>query len=152
MKKCSKCKIDKGLDEFHKNKAQKDGLCNQCKACSSLESRRRSQSEWRKRNLPKVRELHLLARYNITNSDYDKLLESQGGVCAICGTDDPKSPQGSIYFNIDHDHSTGEVRGLLCTPCNQGLGFFGDSIDQLEKAIEYLMKHTDIADKQLSLW
>lgn len=58
------------------------------------------------------------------------ILESQMGLCAIC-----KRPK---KLNVDHDHKTGEIRGLLCSRCNLGLASFGDSIEGLEKAIDYL--------------
>lgn len=74
-------------------------------------------------------------RYNITPEDYERMYEEQGGVCAICG-----GPQASDKkrFDIDHDHTTGEVRGLLCNNCNRGLGHLQDSVPLLKKAVEYL--------------
>lgn len=71
------------------------------------------------------------SKYGITAREYDQLLEQQNGVCAICQN----------YHDIlcvDHDHETGEVRGLLCRMCNSGLGFLGDSILGIIKAVKYL--------------
>lgn len=73
-------------------------------------------------------------RFGITRADYEAMLEAQGGVCWIC----KREQSSGRLLAIDHDHSTGDVRGLLCTRCNQGLGFFQDNIDYLAKAIEYL--------------
>lgn len=60
--------------------------------------------------------------YGISVDDYNRMLEEQGGVCKICGTDKPNTA-GKKYFAIDHCHSTGVVRGLLCNVCNVAVGF-----------------------------
>ena len=73
--------------------------------------------------------------YGITPERYEEILKLQNGVCYIC-SDTVKSRRGKLH--VDHDHSTGEVRGLLCINCNRGLGNFRDSIELLKKAIEYL--------------
>ena len=73
--------------------------------------------------------------YGITLKDYYKILEDQGGVCAICGTD---KAGGKGRFHIDHCHKTSEIRGLLCHNCNLLLGHAKDSIKILIKAIKYL--------------
>ena len=86
---------------------------------------------------PSNRRRHnLKAHYNMTPEDYDLMLSFQGGKCKICGETDPKTRSGR--FNIDHCHETGHVRGLLCNPCNVGLGTFTDDISKLEAAIRYL--------------
>ena len=63
------------------------------------------------------------------------MLANQNGKCAICATTEHRG-RGNFY--VDHDHSTGKIRGLLCNPCNIALGMFRDSIDTLKKAISYL--------------
>jgi hypothetical protein len=78
------------------------------------------------------RELRRRRRYGITNAEWDVLFASQGGLCAICRTKPP--------VDVDHHHGTGEIRGLLCRGCNVGLGQLGDSIEGLQRAIEYLRK------------
>lgn len=83
---------------------------------------------------------HLKAKYNITLDDYDNMYSSQDGLCAICGTDEPKKNSKSYSFAVDHCHSTGAVRGLLCDQCNTGLGQFRDDPDLLRNAIQYLNK------------
>ena len=74
-----------------------------------------------------------LWKYGLSETDYDELLESQHGVCAICGT----GPNGE-NLAVDHCHESGKVRGLLCQSCNTGLGRFRDNTDFLANAIEYL--------------
>jgi hypothetical protein len=72
--------------------------------------------------------------YKITPQAYAVMLENQNGTCAICA----KAPESGQNLGVDHDHSTGYVRGLLCNNCNVGLGHFVDDIDRLKKAITYL--------------
>lgn len=78
---------------------------------------------------------HLKHTYGITLVDYNKMLDAQGNGCAICG----KTPkENGKRLDVDHDHKTGQVRGLLCTQCNMGLGCLGDSLLQLQAAVSYL--------------
>lgn len=65
------------------------------------------------------------------------MLLAQQGRCAICKSADPKTNKVKTWC-VDHDHKTGRVRGLLCTMCNRGLGFFGDKQRLLERAAQYL--------------
>ena len=73
--------------------------------------------------------------YGISVQEFNNLLEYQQGGCAIC-----KKPIKNTRrrMNIDHCHDTNEVRGILCSGCNTGLGHLGDNIDGLKKAIAYL--------------
>ena len=87
----------------------------------------------RKKNWPKE---GLLKRYGLSLADYDRLLEQQAGGCAICGGVTMWRGEGRL--SVDHDHETGEVRGLLCSPCNTGLGHFHDDAERLRRAIIYL--------------
>jgi hypothetical protein len=107
--------------------------------CSNLECRRKYETEWTKNN-PEKRRLYnkkrrLKAKFDMTCEEYDKIYEQQNKGCAICGAE--KSEMGRILA-VDHDHFTGKIRGLLCNKCNQGLGFFNDSVDLLESAVIYL--------------
>jgi len=87
------------------------------------------------------RSLRLIAAYGITFNEYRQLFGRQGRKCAICGAlgknptlaDDQK-----LDMVVDHCHVTGRVRGLLCNHCNTALGFFRDSVDVMQKAIEYI--------------
>ncbi len=76
-------------------------------------------------------------RLNLTVGSYRLLWESHGGRCAVCRC--PESSSGRTV-NIDHDHATGKIRGLLCTPCNVTIGRIGDSIPHLERMIAYLSR------------
>jgi len=91
-------------------------------------------------NVAKKRDRTLRRKYGISAEGYAALLEGQGGRCALCGGDDPKSGNrfGEKWWHVDHDHQTGRVRGLLCGPCNMALGLFKDDPEFLRLAIEYL--------------
>jgi hypothetical protein len=79
------------------------------------------------------RSYHLTRRYGITAAEADYLLESQEGLCAICKT--------APAVHVDHDHSTGAVRALLCFNCNGGLGQFRDDPHVLRAAADYVRFH-----------
>lgn len=75
-----------------------------------------------------------LKRYGVTIEKYNQMFEAQNGVCAICG-----EASNDKSLAVDHDHQTKVVRGLLCISCNLSIGHARDSIEILQKAIEYLM-------------
>jgi hypothetical protein len=78
----------------------------------------------------------LLKKYGLTVSQFDQISKAQNGACAICNEEN--SLHGKLY--VDHEHLTGEVRGLLCVRCNAGIGMFLDSTERLQNAIEYLTR------------
>jgi hypothetical protein len=77
-----------------------------------------------------------LDKYGLSQQQVDEMLSSQGGTCAICGTNEP----GKIGWCVDHDHGSGAVRGVLCASCNSGLGYFTDDTGKLENAKLYLAR------------
>lgn len=102
------------------------------------------QREWRKRtnyaSSPKRIAQSLkdwLKTYGLTPEEYEKMLENQGGVCAICQSPHPRMKNAKRLY-VDHCHETGTVRGLLCHQCNAMLGHSGDSPETLRKAAIYL--------------
>lgn len=160
IKTCSGCGEVKPVGDFHRHRDTPDGLAYQCKACSAERSRAKYERDrdkilernriWREanreRDLESKRARYLrnreeaskqgranrLKQYGLTEADFDALLESQGGNCAICQREPSSRP------HVDHDHDTGNVRGLLCGPCNRGIGYLGDSPDVVRRALEYL--------------
>jgi hypothetical protein len=76
---------------------------------------------------------HLKSRYGLTETQYASLLSKQDGVCRICNNPDPSRP-----LCVDHAHDSGVVRGLLCNRCNRALGLFGDDVEVLLAAAQYL--------------
>lgn len=85
---------------------------------------------------------HIKKTYGITAEQFERMLQDQGGVCAICR----RLPNGTNHVErnlvIDHCHKTGKVRGLLCNNCNAGMGIIGDSVEHLEAALSYLRAYT----------
>ena len=123
---CKKCGEFKTFDQYHKSPTERFGYRSMCKICRNSENRKHD------------RRYNLNSKYKMTIDDYDKILEKQIFSCAICGGKEPKSNYGR--FLIDHDHKNGKIRGLLCQPCNTGLGQFEDNIQKLNDAINYLNK------------
>ena len=106
-----------------------------CGTCSRLRERVRWQTPEAKRL---DREGRLRRRYGLNEEVYQELLAGQNFRCAICGTADFDNTARRLPA-IDHDHSTGKVRGILCSRCNKGLGLFGDSPELMREAITYLL-------------
>jgi hypothetical protein len=114
--------------------------------------RRRQDPEYRKREAAYERERRrrpdvksrlkdsdLRRQYGMSSADLDRMLATQGGRCAVC-----REAFGHTRLNrpnVDHDHVTGRVRGLLCLKCNTGIGHLGDSVSSVAKAAAYLGAH-----------
>lgn len=83
---------------------------------------------------------YLKRTYGITSQDYQRMHKEQGGKCAICGGEGflMNTERHKVKLVVDHDHSTGEVRGLLCHNCNRALGLLHENIKSMEAAIRYL--------------
>lgn len=129
MKTCTKCKIEHEDVNFYyrsKSKSLRHSWCIPC--MKELKSWKQYQ-----------RKYSLKKRYDLTIEDYNRMLISQEYKCKICGTTDTGS---RTNFAVDHDHTTGDVRGLLCDRCNHGLGNFKDNVEFLKQAIEYLTGET----------
>lgn len=83
------------------------------------------------------------AKYGLTQAGYETILAGQGMACAIC----KQVPAKGIRLAVDHSHTTGKVRGLLCQGCNAGLGMFRDNPERLEAAMAYLGKNQGHLDQ-----
>jgi hypothetical protein len=160
-KRCKHCGSVKSTDDFYRNNVGADGLRPECKACTAAKraawyaenasAEKARVKEWQQANRERVnagnrdrrrspearraqRDSHLRRKYGIGADDYDELLRSQNGVCAIC----LREPNPNISLHVDHDHETGEIRGLLCFCCNNALGDFEDDYERLAAAVRYL--------------
>ncbi len=127
MKRCGQCKIEKPADAFYGKKT----TCAEC--------HKQNMREYRKKNPEIIRKTNLKRCYNLTVAQYEKMREIQEGNCKICGSNESKEYYKKL--SIDHCHTTGKVRGLLCKSCNHGLGNFNDDISTMQKAMEYLKDH-----------
>lgn len=156
-KECSSCGALEELEEFPPDRRRKDGRGAKCRSCvravrdeyygkhpekwhERLERNAQHRSAWysrnREREINRMRWNATKRKYGVDEARYYAMLEGQGGVCAICRADDPGRDNG--YFAIEHDHNTNVVRGLVCHPCNVGLGMFGDDPNTMRQAALYI--------------
>ena len=133
-KRCNDCGIEKLWDEF-----QLDPKCKPLAYC--IPCFRQRGKNWAKANPEKTRrqdrKTQLRRRFGLSLEDYERMLAEQGGGCAICGRLDSGRPYAK-NFSIDHNHTTGEIRGLLCNKCNIAIGLFEESEAAMLAAIAYL--------------
>jgi hypothetical protein len=136
QKKCSKCGEIRSVKSFTRRSARKSGKASWCKSCLN---------KWRvdaRAKNPKSFQDYEFARglrrnYGMTVDQYNKMLIDQKECCDCCGQHQSKFKR---RLHVDHDHETGQIRGLLCTECNPAIGYLKHSIDRLEMAIRYLKK------------
>ena len=161
---CTKCGKPKPLDDYWNHPNGKYGKRPRCKDCvrkenaefekTYLPKRTEKNSEWYDKNKEAVKEgrkvsgwrweykpenkrrHNLKARYGISSDQYDALLASQNGNCAICGYDINDGRRAAV----DHSHVTGEVRGIVHMRCNSAIGILKDSPEICRKAAAYLEK------------
>lgn len=133
MKVCPNCSVEKELSSYWKNQS----CCIEC-------SKWKQKNSWESRTPKKRLEQHLKYKYGVDFATFLAAWADQKGNCAIC-TD--ALPDLLSYENrrrgyaVDHNHETGEFRGILCLECNTLLGMAGDNPDILKSAIKYLVKN-----------
>lgn len=143
MKKCTKCKTDKPLTEFHRASSYVDGRHKWCKSCrlgyyqDNLDEMRKKARKCVSKHKESRRDSKFKSRYGITLSEYNKKREEQNYKCGICETHEDNL---KTRLFVDHNHDTEQVRMLLCQNCNTGIGQFKESIVRLDAAINYLKK------------
>ena len=161
-KTCTTCGETKPLSEFHRDKSRKDGYrahCGEC-ACAWQRVYRKANAEktratcrawyhanaeyakaqsraWHEAHPEQQRANRLQRIYGLSATDYAKMLKAQDNGCAICGKTEAEEDK---RFAVDHDHETGQVRGLLCGNCNQAIGKLRHDPELLRNAIAYLEK------------
>lgn len=144
-KNCPRCGIVKPISEYGKNKRDKHGLSFWCLVCKRAYDRDvYSKRPEAKKAKPAVqRRTHLKIQYGVTPEEWDWLYAGQNGQCAICGDDIlqigvREQTPGRKAAVTDHCHETGVVRGLLCSPCNTGIGYLRDDPSIIISAYAYL--------------
>lgn len=157
---CGHCKKLKFITEFKKKINSSTGYTSICKPCCNSKERelvktrlpktKAEQARERYRKTQKYRDTfwasHLKRKYNLSVTDYENLLRSQDYCCAICGTQEAHRNwqliSNRVNLFVDHNHSTGKVRGMLCNKCNVGIAMFQEKPDVLLAAINYIKEHT----------
>ena len=134
VKKCCTCGEIKPLDKFHKDVKGKFGRRGTCKLCHTKKHDRGE----------KKRNKNLRFRYGISVEQWENMFDAQGRKCKIC---EKHEDTGYKHFVVDHCHTTGAIRGILCNKCNTGLGRFKDCPDELRKAMEYLLQTKELDEE-----
>lgn len=152
--KCPGCSLYLSPERFYKSKGRRPyGLSSRCKVCErkrldkiSADFRkgdRIENPEQRDARLARSMKNNLKRKFNITPDEYWTLVEQAGAVCQICG-----QPESQVHhatglpqnLAVDHDETTGKIRGVLCSRCNRGIGFLQHDTTLLHSAIDYLGK------------
>lgn len=131
------------LESCHKRyKEKREQILDKCK--DYYQSHKKEIKMYPSSNPEYKKDRYLQRTYGITLNDYNELLEAQNGVCAICGNPETTiNKRGNRVQDlaVDHDHTTGKVRGLLCRKCNRILGDANENIAILTMATNYLKLH-----------
>jgi hypothetical protein len=127
---CNKCSVEKPISEYYKGHKR-------CKSCYSETYRDKRPSYSEKKDYM----LKYTYGKDFGLEQYENILQEQNEVCAICLNPNTNGRKDSNSLYVDHNHSTGKVRGLLCSNCNRMLGLVGDNISTLQSAVLYLKKH-----------
>jgi len=145
MKVCTKCKVEKPIDDFYKAAKYKDGHMTQCKKCryvahalyranGGLEKERLREQARKELNPNRSKDRRLKSKYDITLEQYNNMLQLQSNCCYLCKV----SVDSGRRFVVDHDHETGAVRAILCNSCNVGIGLLNDNPELLVNAARYI--------------
>lgn len=157
MKTCYRCTETKDFSLFNKDKYKKDGYKSTCKTCLGAdyykkywedpESKREKLRKYRK-NLRETdphklflsnRKTNLKQTYGISLEQYAEMLQEQNSKCDVCGKEHEEVTKKRL--NVDHCHTTGKVRGLLCANCNTALGLLKENVQNIDKLKDYIIKH-----------
>jgi len=153
---CKKCGYQSAKDYLKNNPDVREGRNKQARERYKNSSKIRNKQinktlGWREKNREKYAYYmwgYGLKKFNLTTDDYDKELEKQNEVCALCGKKETvKNQYGVKRLATDHNHCTNKFRGLLCQRCNTGIGSLRvdeQGIELLLKAIEYIRKTDNI--------
>lgn len=132
---CKKCGIFKEWSQFSYKRptGRKAGHQPRCKTCASEDTR-----QWNLKNKETARDRYLQRNYGISENEYNARLLSQDNSCPICKKEFSFGEFGPDSPVVDHCHTGGHVRGIICNECNRGLGYFRDNPNALRNAASYL--------------
>ena len=121
--------------------------CAECRAAAKLAAKReraaRSPNAGKhnsRKHYQSARNSHLWRKYGILPEVFEEIFQRQGKCCACCQSTEPN---GGQWWCVDHDHTTGIIRGILCSKCNRGIGHLGDRLEDVIKAVVYLQRYKD---------
>lgn len=141
-RKCNRCGLEKPTSDLVASKRYTGGFMPLCKGCRNKywKKHRDDNPDARRRHIETVLRSKMLRAYGMVAADYDRMVKDQGGRCKLCGSDSTGRNDRYRFWNIDHCHKTGRVRGLLCHFCNITLGKFEKLQDQvgLDAILAYL--------------
>ncbi len=133
---CSKCGESKALTEYHKRNSVKRGHDSWCKSCKAIYRQGYFERNKEKETIRGRVKAWKTASIDITMDEYKEACARLNNSCEICGASDQT-------LHVDHDHTTGKIRGFLCGACNRALGLLKDSHNIISKALIYLKTHED---------
>lgn len=134
QRKCKKCNEKKPLSSFVKNPKCSEGRTYECYSCRSDYMN----GIYKEKTYNAKRKYMLKKCYGMTIEDYNQMFLKQEGCCAICNEHQSNL---EATFNVDHDHATGKIRGLLCRNCNTGIGLLQDNFQICLSAAKYLQEN-----------
>ena len=158
MKTCSRCHVAQAITVFGSNAARPDGMDEQCRPCRAAYARewRAAHPETRARYVAatrsrpefkaKGRAYALFRTFGLTIAEYDNMVLTQCGLCAVCGKEELRGSKTAGVpwpLAVHHDHGTGRIVALLCGTCNSGIGLLGDSPALLRRAADI---HEELAN------
>lgn len=121
---CIVCHTWKHLGDFYKDKSAANGRASKCKPCCNLLNRHKKRYK----------------RYGLTRQQFEEKFEAQNGQCAACEVELELEGRRTRSPCVDHNHSTGEIRDILCTRCNLAAGNLKDCSERARKLMNYLKK------------
>lgn len=142
MKICTSCKRFLPISKFTL-RSDNESLRSSCRDCNNSRALEKYHAGDKTKSRKSGYRYNLKINYNLSQNEYQEIFDKQQGQCPICGTPllNRFTDQLGESSVVDHNHSTGQTREILCTHCNKGLGCFKDSVTSLHKAIKYLEKH-----------
>lgn len=145
---CPKCQCVKSTDDFHMKKGKLTSWCKECRRQThkewyakpeNKERAKRNVKAWAERNVFKEFNRNLQRMYGLNYIQYITMVANQKNKCAICEV--TFAEKKALRPHVDHCHSTGKVRGLLCSSCNIAIGLLKDDGDKIRKAADYVERN-----------
>jgi hypothetical protein len=169
VKRCKHCRELNPYDDFYRDRKARDGCRPECKACNLAARKAKYHADpapyiarvkkWQQQNSEHLnayrreyrkrperkradRDAHLRRKFGMGIDEYERMFEAQHGVCAICGEARPEERT----LHVDHDHTTGAIRGLLCLRCNNAIRDFREEYGLFVRAANYLDRDEELAE------